>query len=299
MASAIRQSGNAASQIASKAVHIKIWPQPADFQESREILRILQRFGEVTMFKTKKYDHIKPAPNVILAMYQDSQSAASLIKASPLKFTLEPQGPSDYESTPEQVPEHTESEDQGMQSSTYTTGSTDESNASASTSDEIVEESLTNASKPTPSSPGPRDPTQTPPPTTAYPFRPWPRPSPPPKRFHLSANPSLMNHATMITRQDRHGPFYPYTNTIGSNDLKYRVPVKGMRDVHVKRFERTAKSIRKLREDVLGQKTWRTVWEEGLKEAADRGGAVGSQKSGPLGREVTGDYDWTLPKRTI
>ena len=37
-----------------RAVHIKIHPRPRTVTESREILRVLERYGEVIMFKNLK-----------------------------------------------------------------------------------------------------------------------------------------------------------------------------------------------------------------------------------------------------
>jgi len=37
--------------LAQRSVHIRIVPRPANVGESREIFRILQRFGEMTMYK--------------------------------------------------------------------------------------------------------------------------------------------------------------------------------------------------------------------------------------------------------
>jgi hypothetical protein len=37
--------------LAQRSVHIRIVPRPANIGESREIFRILQRFGEMTMYK--------------------------------------------------------------------------------------------------------------------------------------------------------------------------------------------------------------------------------------------------------
>jgi hypothetical protein len=42
----------ASSQLlAQRSVHIRIVPRPANLGESREIFRILQRFGEMTVYK--------------------------------------------------------------------------------------------------------------------------------------------------------------------------------------------------------------------------------------------------------
>ena len=37
--------------LASKSVHVRIQPKPANLSETREILRVLQRFGDVVVFK--------------------------------------------------------------------------------------------------------------------------------------------------------------------------------------------------------------------------------------------------------
>lgn len=41
----------AATSLAGRAVHIKIHPRPRNLHESRQILRVLERFGEVVMYK--------------------------------------------------------------------------------------------------------------------------------------------------------------------------------------------------------------------------------------------------------
>lgn len=54
-------AGNAApafARTAGRAVHVKIHPQPHDLAESREVLRVLQRYGEVVMYKHLKVSTI-------------------------------------------------------------------------------------------------------------------------------------------------------------------------------------------------------------------------------------------------
>lgn len=41
-------------QLANRALHLKIHPRPANLAESREVLRMLQTFGDVVMFKSLK-----------------------------------------------------------------------------------------------------------------------------------------------------------------------------------------------------------------------------------------------------
>ena len=42
------------ARTAGRAVHVKIQPRPRNLSESREILRVLQQYGEVAMFKHLK-----------------------------------------------------------------------------------------------------------------------------------------------------------------------------------------------------------------------------------------------------
>ena len=47
------------ARTAGRAVHVKIHPRPRNLSESREILRVLQQYGEVAMYK-----HLKVVPFV-------------------------------------------------------------------------------------------------------------------------------------------------------------------------------------------------------------------------------------------
>ena len=48
------QSIPAYARTADRAVHVKIHPRPRNLAESREVLRILQQYGEVVMYKHLK-----------------------------------------------------------------------------------------------------------------------------------------------------------------------------------------------------------------------------------------------------
>ncbi|KAK8208715.1 hypothetical protein IWZ01DRAFT_484332 [Phyllosticta capitalensis] len=74
---------------AVRAVHLKVHPKPLSIGESREFLRVLRQFGEVTMFRHLKHDHT-PAPHTYLAIFRHEDGAAKLLKASPLRVTLDP-----------------------------------------------------------------------------------------------------------------------------------------------------------------------------------------------------------------
>jgi len=47
-------SSTVAGALARRTVHIKMHPTARTFNERREVLRVLERFGEVTMFRSYK-----------------------------------------------------------------------------------------------------------------------------------------------------------------------------------------------------------------------------------------------------
>ncbi|KAJ6276756.1 hypothetical protein J3E71DRAFT_226295 [Bipolaris maydis] len=75
--------------LAPRSIHIRIVPRPANLSESREIYRVLQKFGELDTFKYLRYEYQNPADNVALAIYRDERSAQRALDASPLRFALE------------------------------------------------------------------------------------------------------------------------------------------------------------------------------------------------------------------
>ncbi len=44
---------------AGRSVHVKIYPRPRSLNESRQVLRVLERYGEVEMFQSLKASPIK------------------------------------------------------------------------------------------------------------------------------------------------------------------------------------------------------------------------------------------------
>lgn len=48
------QSLPAYARTVGRAVHVKIHPRPRNLSESREVLRVLQQYGEVIMYKHLK-----------------------------------------------------------------------------------------------------------------------------------------------------------------------------------------------------------------------------------------------------
>lgn len=51
---AARQAITRLKGVVKEAVHVKIYPRPRNLVESTEVLRVLQQYGEVAMFKHLK-----------------------------------------------------------------------------------------------------------------------------------------------------------------------------------------------------------------------------------------------------
>ncbi|KAL8713377.1 MAG: hypothetical protein Q9220_002576 [cf. Caloplaca sp. 1 TL-2023] len=71
------------------SVYIKISPRPQNLAESREVLRVLQQYGEVVMYRHLKYEAPTPTLNAALAIYRSQNAAAAAIQASPICFQFQ------------------------------------------------------------------------------------------------------------------------------------------------------------------------------------------------------------------
>ncbi|KAF2853637.1 hypothetical protein T440DRAFT_487512 [Plenodomus tracheiphilus IPT5] len=91
--------------LAARSIHVRIAPRPSSLSESREILSVLGRFGELTMFKYMKYEYQNPMNNVALAIFRDSHAAQQALNASPIRFTLEAVDPIESEQAHNLAPE--------------------------------------------------------------------------------------------------------------------------------------------------------------------------------------------------
>ena len=68
------------AKTAGRAVHVKIYPQPQDVAESREVLRVLQRYGEVIMYKHLKVRVIRRVRSSDILLSSSSIFTDSLIR---------------------------------------------------------------------------------------------------------------------------------------------------------------------------------------------------------------------------
>jgi hypothetical protein len=98
--------------LTASTVHIKLFPTPRSFPEHREVLRVLERFGEVATFRSlkvgfqhlncnpkidsKQYPQYEPrqkVPNAFIALFTTESAAKDLINASPIRYSLLAEAP--------------------------------------------------------------------------------------------------------------------------------------------------------------------------------------------------------------
>ncbi|KAF1831178.1 hypothetical protein BDW02DRAFT_505862 [Decorospora gaudefroyi] len=203
--------------LAPRSIHLRIIPRPANLAESREIFRVLQRFGEISTFKYLRYEYQAPADNVALAIYRDEASAQRALDASPIRFALEKLVNTDAE--PQPLP-HEEDEDEAPSAQTPTKEGIDE----------ILRPSqLINRTLPSSNSSAP---------STDPPPMPFDPPNPPPsqhtkkwsKWFQVTVDRSRAVHQDFIERQPYWKQFDPM-KSMAQEDLAKVVPHAGLSDV--------------------------------------------------------------------
>ncbi|KAL3422962.1 hypothetical protein PVAG01_04709 [Phlyctema vagabunda] len=77
------------SKIAQRAIYITMHPNPNSFAERREVFRVIQGFGELEMFRSIKYLN-SDRDTSFVAVFRQTSSAAQLLEAAPLRYTLSP-----------------------------------------------------------------------------------------------------------------------------------------------------------------------------------------------------------------
>ncbi|PMD15586.1 hypothetical protein NA56DRAFT_709718 [Hyaloscypha hepaticicola] len=181
-----------ASSLPTRTVWLKLHPSARTFAERREVLRVLERFGEVTMFKSHKYNPRTPSPNTFLALFVSESAAQDLINASPIRYRLisNPTRPSN---SPPLEPEIAPQADVSKTSPSET--STPNSQDSAPSTQQAPTNENPQAPPPSPDSqPAP------------------PSPEPTEHPYQLHAYPSTFNHALFLKSRlhnPLHGPYIP------------------------------------------------------------------------------------------
>ncbi|KAI8933929.1 hypothetical protein NX059_009622 [Plenodomus lindquistii] len=229
--------------LAARSIHVRIVPRPANLSESREILRVLRRFGEVSMFKYMKYEYQNPLNNVALAIFRDATSAQAALDASPIRFALERVATNDTSTLRFAGKEQEEEGGEGNGNGNEADDESWQAAAAKDNIDDILRPSQLLAHTLPPSPPTATSSTSTPPmpfsnnqtPTSTYtppttarnPHRTQPQTS---KPFHLTLDHSRVIHADFIERQ----PFYKYFHpmkSLAQRDLATQVPHPGLADV--------------------------------------------------------------------
>ncbi|KAK4988508.1 hypothetical protein LTR50_003912 [Elasticomyces elasticus] len=254
-------------QIADRAIHLRIYPRPQTLSESREVLRVLQGFGEVEMFKSLKYDAI-PQNSTALAIFNDAEAARRVLRASPLRYTLEFVDGAETQTKLETRSHPDTAEEQPGQDVKK-----DEENTAMAETRTSRSDTSTPSSFPTQTAWG-----TTQPPNTAQtralhtarkPSLLFPTPSsatpPPPRHFTIQANFSRYHHRDKINSAAYHGSFRVNSKSAIQQDLASRVPLLGLSDCELKRVG----------------KPWRIVERE-RREEGERGlrGLVGGREKG-------------------
>ncbi|KAL8796992.1 MAG: hypothetical protein Q9195_000763 [Heterodermia aff. obscurata] len=259
----------------SSAVHIRVYPRPRNLAESREILRVLEGYGKVVMYK-----HLK-----------DSSSAEKLIKDSPFRFKIEKKGTEWTFAGSEIEGHHTkditahsngdgsprlEEKRQAIEEEKEEVASTAEAQESQ---DSDGNQKMSATSK----HPGRPIGQVLPPkgsltdPSVLPSLAPGQQPSlssdsasqasqpdgPRVRNFQLKIVPSVMNHQVYIERQGYYAEFMPDSKTIMGADLEDRVPLAGLMDCHVKKEEAHLRiRIDRKNSGVLEPFSIQRLWEE-------------------------------------
>ncbi|RQM07361.1 hypothetical protein DH86_00003099, partial [Scytalidium sp. 3C] len=63
-------------------------PTAKTFSERREVLRVLERFGKVDVFKGLKYNAAAPSANTFITVFEDQASAEDILRVSPIRYKL-------------------------------------------------------------------------------------------------------------------------------------------------------------------------------------------------------------------
>ncbi|KAF1955161.1 hypothetical protein CC80DRAFT_549373 [Byssothecium circinans] len=248
--------------LAQRSVHLRIMPRPSSVSESREILRVLQRFGPMDVYKSLRFEYHNPMGNIALAIYSHADSAQQALNASPIRFALEK-----YVDRAEEAQEGDMMEDGANEDADADVNGRD-TPAKADDIDDILRPSrLVNSSvaeNAPPSEPKP----------APLPFEP---PADAPKTvstwFQITVDRSRTVHQDYIEKQPYWARFTPM-KSIAQQDLEKKVPHWGLSDVskrppHGHRVPNVAlRHMSRFVEEKMP--TIRRIWEETEMESESR-----------------------------
>ncbi|KZF24332.1 hypothetical protein L228DRAFT_237274 [Xylona heveae TC161] len=253
---------NSVTTINPKAVHVRIFPRPRNVAESRAVLKVLERFGDVVMYKNLQYESTHPAPNAALAIFASPGGAQATLDASPVRFTLHSELDGD------KIVEETDyiHELAKKMASSFSSSST--SSMKHSNSD-IFDEEATDETTHSES-------------------------DIPPREFQIIVERSRFNHQWYIERQPFYGGFAPDLKSVAAVDLIKSVPLQGLADVSTYRKELPHRIQRRRVAEASRPVGLRAMWEEGLREGS------GARTAGPnieIGAREQRPRPHTAPRR--
>ncbi|POS86889.1 hypothetical protein EPUL_001051 [Erysiphe pulchra] len=76
------------SDLARRSLHLKLYPNPTTFAHRREVLRIISKYGEVSIFRSLKYHPISPTGNAFAVIFSTHASAQAALDASPIRYRI-------------------------------------------------------------------------------------------------------------------------------------------------------------------------------------------------------------------
>ncbi|KAL5384945.1 hypothetical protein DPSP01_005050 [Paraphaeosphaeria sporulosa] len=254
---AVRRASTEA--LSQRFLHLRISPRPANLSESREIHRVLQRFGEISKYYNLQFEYHSPAPNSALLIYRDTAAAQAALAASPIRFALE--------RTQHDPKTADETDDYNL--SLFDESAADgDGDANAPPLPQMtpgIDEILAPSPLLTRTTPAP-EPTS----TTAEPPLPFAPPRKPPKTvsrwFQVTVDRSRAIHQDYVERQPFWKQFEPM-RSLAQLDLARKVPHAGLSDVSKRppHAYRTPNHVLAAmnRHLQFGQESLVKMWEEG------------------------------------
>lgn len=242
---------------ANRALHLRITPRPSNLGESREIMRLISKFGEVEYFKNLRYDTLS-TPNAVLVIFKHDEAAKHCVDKSPIRFRM---GKAPVEQGEDRPVWEKKTEQNGadvLEAMSRTTSS-----APKPKNDPFRDfqqtRSLSTRSLPTP-----------PPREIEIPFI---SPQPPPQLpsesrvFEIQTNVARVNFRNLVAEAHFHGPFAIDGKSLAQQDLAKSVPAVGLSDINwraeSKPWRVREKEQRREHEGPSRRKTLLEVWEEG------------------------------------
>lgn len=241
---------NITRSLADRAIHLRITPRPATIAESREMLRVLQRFGNVEMYRNLRYDSYS-APSTALAVVQDRTMAKKLCRMSPLRFTLERAEGGEIGEA-HMAAGQSEEAMQGQKQQ----GHVEEADLEPGSEEEYLagERAALGHFSPT------QRPIQK---TSDYRAPHTVRPQQV-QEYQLQISHATVDHHDRIQTNQFHGPFAVDTKSAAQGDLVQRVPLLGLSDIDIRKMEKPYRVLE--RERFYERKKWKTLrelWTEG------------------------------------